>query len=32
MKEKRLGPEETIFKENEFHKRVYFVMRGNIAL
>lgn len=32
MHESRLGPEEMIFKENEFNKKVYFLMRGNIAL
>jgi hypothetical protein len=32
LKEKRLGPEEIIYNENEFNGKVYFVMRGNIAL
>ncbi len=32
MHESTLGPEEMIFKENEFNKKVYFLMRGNIAL
>ncbi|KAL4493517.1 hypothetical protein ABPG72_007525 [Tetrahymena utriculariae] len=32
MRERRLGPEEVIFKENEFCRRMYFVMRGSVAL
>lgn len=32
MNECRIGPEEIIFKENEYCKKVYFLMRGNISL
>ena len=32
LKESRLGPEEVIYSENQFNHRVFFVMRGNIAL
>ena len=32
LRERKLGPEEIIFKENEFNNRVFFIMRGKIAL
>ena len=32
LRERRLGPEEILFRENEYSRKVYFLMRGNIAL
>lgn len=32
IREKKLGPEEVIFNENEFNNRVFFVLKGKIAL
>ena len=32
LREKKLGPEEIIFNENKFNDKVFFIMRGKIAL
>lgn len=32
LKERRLGPEEIIYNEEENQPRIYFVMKGNVNL